>query len=157
MSAATYPVGTVAVATVCSVKNVRAFRYEDTSGETFWWVATPVRDRLQHEDSDVTDVHPLAVLYLSALEIPDFVDSLRGGLGGPVACRVADAIEYQTRPPKPAEPTGLGAVVECRDHSPLTRASTAIRGELVWVGNNGDWHTWDELDVVKVLSEGWTP
>lgn len=64
-------------------------------------------------------------------------------------------------PPKPPEPTGLGAVVEDADGNTYTRAD---KGTLPWFtthkgGNGGrcDWTRWDDIPAVRVLSEGVQP
>ena len=66
---------------------------------------------------------------------------------------IADQIEAQTKPPKPAEPTGLGAVVEDaegvrwvrtpRDPMPWRSAQETVMAAR-WVG----------INAVRVLSEG---
>lgn len=54
-------------------------------------------------------------------------------------------------PPKPEEPTGLGAVVEDVEGDLLTHI-----GNHDWVTPGGDSFIWSELKVVRVLSEGVT-
>ena len=52
-------------------------------------------------------------------------------------------------PPKPAEPQGLGAVVEDAFGHVFVRLSTS------WFNVNDDQHcTWDHINAVRVLSEG---
>lgn len=67
--------------------------------------------------------------------------------------RIADALREfaNPKPPKPKEPTGLGAVVEDSD------------GRR-WVHLSGRWHhdplahsaRYSDIDAVRVLSEGWS-
>lgn len=58
-------------------------------------------------------------------------------------------------PPKPDEPTGLGAVVRCKSGDLFTRTDRGSEPGLVrWVDEDGTWHEWDDLNVVEVLSEG---
>lgn len=59
------------------------------------------------------------------------------------------------KPPKPEEPTGLGAVVEDADGMTLVRCH---QGTRPWQVLNGTsvWH-WDAIDAVRVLSEGVQP
>ncbi|HET7406250.1 MAG TPA: hypothetical protein VFJ21_03825 [Mycobacteriales bacterium] len=107
-----YKPGIVAVATVRGVPNVRVFRTETffEHDRHVWASSTLANSAAWHLESDVTDVRPLVVLDLDAseraalrkraLESFDFRSS------------TVAAIEQQTKPPKPAEPTGLGAVVE---------------------------------------------
>lgn len=69
-----------------------------------------------------------------------------------LARKVADQIEAQTRPSKPAEPTGLGSVVQDREKRLWVRLAT----NPPWFHPEVFDKTWDQLDVVKVLSEGLT-
>jgi hypothetical protein len=108
---ADYAPGTVAVATVRGVPGVRVIRGGATSGAfTDYWFA----DRLIHgsashfHESVVTDVRPLVALDPTNYPTLDVAEHFRAH-GLPA---FADAWAAQTRPPKPAEPTGLGAVVE---------------------------------------------
>ena len=56
-------------------------------------------------------------------------------------------------PPKPAEPMGLGAVVEDTDGEPWVR----VGGRLPWFdGRRIVRAIWGDLDAVRVLSEGVT-
>ena len=71
---------------------------------------------------------------------------------------IADQIEAQTKPPKPAEPTGLGAVVEDAEGVRWVRKGSTTHGED-WTRQIGDAWTgnpWNRIDVVRVLSEGVT-
>jgi len=83
------------------------------------------------------------------------IENLRDG--GSIAREwIIGQIEAQTKPPKPAEPTGLGAVVEDEDGSLLVR----IHGEAApppWqVVDGGSLWYWEGIDVARVLSEGVT-
>lgn len=102
--------GTVAVATVRGVPNVRVFCYRVRSGECQWDSAERVHGSISHGDADVTDVRPLVVLDLDASERAAL--RKRALESFDFHCVTVRAIEQQTKPPKPAEPTGLGAVVE---------------------------------------------
>jgi hypothetical protein len=62
------------------------------------------------------------------------------------------ALRSLVAPPKPEEPQGLGAVVE--DAEGTLWAYTGE--EYAWASNGGARH-WHELDVARVLSDGWTP
>jgi len=71
---------------------------------------------------------------------------------------LADQIEAQTKPPKPAEPTGLGAVVEDADGMRWVQARAE---EYPWrpsvaveIGAGPLYKPWDQIDAVRVLSEG---
>jgi hypothetical protein len=58
--------------------------------------------------------------------------------------------------PKPAEPTGLGAVVVDTDDVKYVRADF-LDGGYPWVdqGYMG-WRAWSDIDVKEVLSDGYT-
>ena len=71
---------------------------------------------------------------------------------------IADQIEAQTKPPKPAEPTGLGAVVEDAEGKRWTRVEPAANAT-----SRNPWYPADcdeqpeeyaDIDAVRVLSEG---
>lgn len=69
--------------------------------------------------------------------------------------KMRDAL-YALADPKPAEPTGLGAVVLDSAGRHWVRANS---WNLPWVyqaGANGAGRKWSDLDVVEVLSEGWS-
>jgi len=58
-------------------------------------------------------------------------------------------------PPKPDEPTGLGAVVDAAAYSDVVRVFVRGPGDRTpWIDASGNGHTWAELDVDRVLSEG---
>lgn len=57
-------------------------------------------------------------------------------------------------PPKPKEPTGLGAVVEDADGNVWTRTGKAPSGD--WVTPDGGLDAWLDVPAVRVLSEGVT-
>lgn len=70
-----------------------------------------------------------------------------------------DALRELAKPPKPAEPTGLGAVVEDANGSQYVRLAT--KDDAPWhlqpegpIGFNA--HPYHEIDAVRVLSEGVT-
>lgn len=63
------------------------------------------------------------------------------------------------KPPKPEEPTGLGAVVREADALRWYRMPASVGGWKPWAcedGRTGD-RAWSDIDVVEVLSEGVTP
>jgi hypothetical protein len=58
-------------------------------------------------------------------------------------------------PPKPEEPTGLGAVVEAAAYTDEVRPFVRCPSDASpWTDDGGNGHAWSELDVVRVLSEG---
>lgn len=74
---------------------------------------------------------------------------------------LADALrEFATpTPPKPDEPIGLGAVVEGAAYTDDVRRFVRVsdRAPAVWMDDESNCrHDWAEIDVVRVLSEGWT-
>lgn len=156
MSGTEYKVRQVAVATVKGEKDVRVMR---TLGEG-WHSAWPVAYTYVHDDSDVTDIRPLVVLDLDGIGSPrQVVNTLRWTDSVPVATMgaIADQIEAQTRPPKPAEPTGLGAVVVDSKHGLLVRTvagSSVLDTSRPWRAPYGSYYSWADIDVEKVLSEG---
>lgn len=66
-------------------------------------------------------------------------------------------------PPKPEEPTGLGAVVEDDAGRIYTRYETDAEPQPWWQSAHGPEHdvvrrfSWEDINVVRVLSEGVTP
>jgi hypothetical protein len=65
-------------------------------------------------------------------------------------------------PPKPPEPTGLGAVVEDARGCVWVRAGNdETPGKDPWRGTSGEhigwWSPWGRIDAVRVLSEGVQP
>lgn len=155
----TYEPGTVAVATVRGVPNVRVIR------RATGWAHDYVK-RLGFTPDDelgrVTDIRPLVVLDLADNPIggheyarTELLRSLRAEqtLTG---SWLADQIEQQTRPPKPAEPTGLGAVVEDArgDFWVYTGLRNAKDGETrLWFHGSLP-ADYADINAVKVLSEG---
>jgi hypothetical protein len=58
------------------------------------------------------------------------------------------------KPPKPAEPTGLGAVVEDIDAALWVHSCQGGRAQWMRRNNPSAWREWSEIDAVRVLSEG---
>jgi hypothetical protein len=56
------------------------------------------------------------------------------------------------RPPKPDEPTGLGAVVEDSNGERFVRSDVVTCNP--WRGPDGYPHEYDRIDAVRLLSEG---
>lgn len=156
--------GQIAKATVHGVPNVTVMRHESGG----WFSAEYVAHWRTHSGSDVTDVRPLVVLDLAAAndlitadEVAEHaIKTLRRS---PYISdgALADQIDRQTQPPRPAieEPKGLGAVVED------TTGGLWARGPKGWTFLHADgqylnWKSWDDRDdplagkVVKVHSEG---
>jgi len=141
---------------------VLAFRDGDR-GCIGWSLADYRRGAIWIQHSDTLEIRPLVVIdpedrgHLKRLltAIYNQPDPLSPTLHG-----LADAlIEFANpTPPKPAEPTGLGAVVEDAEGVLWTR--TALDDYAAWLSSNpGGTPTrtgWSEVAAVRVLSEGVT-
>lgn len=78
------------------------------------------------------------------------------GVGhGTILRNLATQIEAQTRDPKPAEPSKLGAVVEDGNSARFVRSD--VETSNPWRGPDGTPHEWSEIDAVRVLTEGVQP
>lgn len=110
-----------------------------------------------------TSVRPLVVIDLSSAEsTPESIlrlaakvlDDGRSGYEAEASHLRdwANQIEAQTRPPKPAEPTGLGAVIEDTEGRKYVRTEW----QSPWDRGGGAF-TYDAIDVARVLSEGVQP
>jgi hypothetical protein len=150
-----YEPGQIAVATVRGVPNVRVMR-GDGIFKNNWYSNRPVTGSLtSFSDREVTDIHPLVVLDLEKHSEPAIADLVRQ-LRRDRWHLVADQIEAQIKPPKPAEPTGLGAVVEDADGNRWVRAFSL---RLAWTDTlfAENCREYADIDAVKVLSEGVQP
>lgn len=167
-----YEPGTVAVATVRGVPNVRVMRQEGESHHR-WTLPGPIGEesylKLIEYDHDVTDIRPLIVLDLPADRanlIGALMDcavnpNLQVGVGtdlDELADMLVTQIEAQTKPPKPVEPNGLGAVVEDATGRTWVRyLRPGTSAPWVWAEapkNVERLSVWSAIDAVKVLSEG---
>lgn len=152
--------GSVAVATVRGVPDVRVFKL--AGGDWAHASVTFADDDLAGIFNDisgddlVTDVRPLVVLDLDGWDVGQLIEALSAPICATIGSRfVADQIEAQTRPPKPPEPQGLGAVVEDSDGQLWVRAGDD-GGPNPWC-EGIDWEPWDRIRAVRVLSEGVIP
>lgn len=107
--------------------------------------------------SSVTDIRPLAVLDPEDRE--DAVRALRAfhgirpeSAGSDDVSDAAASLRLLTRPPKPEEPTGLGAVVEDAE-GVLWVQFEAVTGYW-WRNRGGRNLRWSDIGAVRVLSEG---
>jgi len=106
-------------------------------------------------DREVADVRPLVVLDVEdrAGLLATLHDSLGFMYAGqPNARRLQDLIDQisaQIKPPKPAEPTGLGAVVEDASGKRFVRYD----GDWPWLDGTANLQ-WQHINAVRVLSEG---
>lgn len=148
-----YPAGTLAVIRYKTDDMLHA----DTGRAIRWRYGWLYSDDDGYEivhDPSVTDVHPLVVLDgTEALHLHDLPKHLRRHV-----CQVcndlADSIEAQTRPPKPPEPKGLGAVVEDRDGVRWVRCDDSNSSGLVWHGPSDFARRYSQIDAVTVRNEG---
>jgi hypothetical protein len=70
---------------------------------------------------------------------------------------IVAALRSLIAPPRPEEPTGLGAVVEASSYTDDLRPFVRCASESApWMDERGNGHDWSELDVERVLSEGVT-
>ncbi len=166
-----YPPGFYAV-TSWRGKNQWAFRTR--RGDDIRWCVfdAEVGDTRGLRDPEAADVRPLVVL--DPQDLDGYGASHIGGLAGflreylpertgdydkagAILLGVIRQIEAQTRPPKPLEPTGLGAVVKDRNGDRWVRCRKQSRGlfGVVWENERSCQHShWGGLDAVEVLSEG---
>lgn len=92
-----------------------------------------------------------------------FVAEHADGFNASLARELADQIDAQVAEVKPAEPLGLGAVVEDEDGQRWVRAGRSHDGRLMdnWRGVDGGdqggwWAEWKNIAAVKVLNAGWS-
>lgn len=153
---------------------VRVKKHVLTNEPVWMWLTNggvPRADGGFVRDENVIGVRPLMVLDLDALRgcwadtnsPAAIVERLRE-TNSVAAHAIADQIEAQTRPPKPEEPTGLGAVVEDAAGVRWVRAGDSHGGRLhdnwrsvATEGNDGWWSAWKNIDVPDeshILSRG---
>ena len=110
--------------------------------------------------AQIVDARPLAVIDPEDKEAVERLSSLTEANGGPtffagdVGKLQAALREFANpKPPRPEEPTGLGAVVEDVWGHRFVRV-----GARAWRNVNEDsFCIWLHIDVVRVLSEGYLP
>ena len=147
-----YEPGTVAVATVRGVPNVRVMR-TDTA-----WVS---QDCYHYKTADLADVRPLVVLDPEDhKQVAQLLNKLQDMSYSAHACGafscLAEALRSLARPPKPPEPTGDGAVVEDRMGHRWVRIAgpEPDRESKPWRHRGHTARTWEHVNAVRVLSEG---
>ena len=114
-------------------------------------------------DSEVEDARPLVVIdpeNAEAVErLVDLYWSVRKGDRTRISAMQAALREFaDPKPPKPEEPTGLGAVVEDADGNEWTRF-TRVKHGCAWVRQTPEatYLSYREISAVRVLSPGYTP
>lgn len=111
-------------------------------------------------DAQVSEVRPLVVI---DPEDREQVERLLC-LGGYEVCGVSGGISVENmqaalrefanpKPPKPDEPMGLGAVVEDGEGEQWVRVRRGSE-DYPWAKGRNAWRYWEEIDAVRVLSEG---
>ncbi|MEQ7847758.1 hypothetical protein [Nocardioides kribbensis] len=129
-----------------------------------WVTATPVAGVHLHGSHDVSDARLLVVIDPEDREqierLTYLVRGHRVGLGVDEDTISGALREFASpTPPKPEEPTGLGAVVEDADGKKWFRMSLENQtwpGE-VWqeqYDNADRWSQWQDIAVARVLSKG---
>lgn len=164
----TYPAGTVAVATVRGVKDMRVMRRALFDGRDAWFTPDCIGDFFSHQDSVVTDIRPLVVLDLNGLSdaLRDLPKSLRrveeASHGAKAAADSIDRnrlmglirqIEAQTQSPRIPEP-GLWGVVTGRQANTagvFDWVNTPVKG---WTNHHGYAVSWDDLIDPTLIREG---
>jgi hypothetical protein len=164
-----YPAGTVAVATVRGVPNVRIFR---SQGD--WISGDTVEGAFWADDRDVTDISPLVMLDIADMrgkmvaapsvnELPTWLRTLadanshgKDALGSQAARLLADQIEAQTRPPRIPQP-GLWGVVEAGCDGLGRRTWLHVNENPAgndWASTDG-WHrVWADLEDPALVRDG---
>lgn len=135
-----WPAGTVAMATVRGIRNVRVTRLSNG----LWVSADPSSTGSRiNTDEQVTDVRRLVVLDLPDEAWALAVRTLRA-TGYSYDAKAADQIEEQTKPLRIPEP-GLWGVVVAWDGRHYLRINSA------WRHIGGNRVTWDEIaDPVRI-------
>ena len=148
----TYERGTVAVATVRGVPNVRiAFADADDTRYQWFVISGDAADWVPNDA--ITDINPLVVIHNG--DWPSLIRLLReSGFDS-----LPDQIEAQTKPPRIPEP-GLWGVVEAGHEHLGTGRSEFVRvnleGDFQWVDrtSEADWSTWDRLEDPTLVRDG---
>lgn len=145
------------VATVRGVEGVHVLFDESGLGQT----ASLVEGCYSHGDDNITDARPLVVLD------PESEDDCRRLMEAALAHRSAATPTLETIrdilsalvDPKPAEPTGLGALVRDRNGNKWLRMPLDRNPWCCWeIAAHHDRADceWAAIDVAEVLSEGWS-
>lgn len=134
------------------------------------WYMHSSRQVTEHRISEA-DI-PVAVISPEDREQVERLSALYGinlryaGTAGPTVDEAADAMQAALRefanptPPKPEEPTGLGAVVVTADGEMYVRdktTTTVAHWKRASGGEGGKRHRYSSLPVVAVLSDGVQP
>jgi hypothetical protein len=134
--------------------------YMDRTGHIYPNQATPDARRVAVVDpEDREQVEAICKAFVAAgvwKVIPADVEDLHGHRRD----QIADALREfaDPKPPRPDEPTGLGAVVRGSDGRIWIRAVQTAIGDMHWRSEDGQTCAkWRGIDAVEVLSEGVQP
>lgn len=110
-------------------------------------------------DRDVTDVRPLVVIDPEDGDAVERMNSLyyakrAAGLAQLTAMQAALREFANPAPPKPEEPTGLGAVVEDERGTRWVRSPDTDYPDAPWASAEFYPRPWSEINAVRKLSEG---
>lgn len=150
------------VATVRGIEGVRLYGPSGLTG-LFLFDAHDGRGIEGVLPSEVTDLRPLVVLDPES----DDPKRLRDAIITECGAYLPDSEDIKAAlralaDPKPDEPTGLGAVVLLNNGSRASRYDTKGDPQSWWIDDQGPdvpverRYAWSDLDVVEVLSEGWS-
>ena len=142
----------------------RVFRTTDREGNEVWADAT---GPLLPDDEWVPNrtIRPLVVIDTEDREQVERLvaawEAVENVAPGPVPMtarqmRMQAALRSLIAPPKPPEPTGLGAVVEDAESMRWVRGSS-MRGLKAWCNDYGmdsEWLSYADITAVRILSEG---
>ena len=152
----TFEPGTVAVATVRGMPNVRVFR-----SEGFWRTATEAGGNVTHWDYNggATDVRPLVVLDPDDTETLDRLVTLFqeswSGCEGSRGIGLAGALRNLTKPPRIPEP-GLWGVVEASFNGYRAKFVRMVTGPSAqqWADDESRWADWSDLIDPTLVRDG---
>ena len=120
-------------------------------------VATDLRRLAVIDPEDREQVERLAKAHHFAVGFARW-DALHPNTRRDLTDAMKTALRAGAEPPKPEEPTGIGAVVEdARGERWVRNAAGADGNHWLRVGPPTLWATWFDIDVVRVLSEGVQP
>lgn len=131
----------------------QAEAFIDQSGDEYAPAFLDLRRLVVIDPSDRDQVERLTkVLVEAAHRDGNYVVS-DGGIH-PDTTQAALRVFAVASPPKPAEPTGLGAVVEDAEGEAWVRNNPC--DDCKWRSSDGVWLDFADIDAVRVLSEGVT-
>lgn len=112
-------------------------------------------------DADTSEARPLVVIdpedRESVLRLGELIRKHSPWTDDAPALHLTDALREfaNPTPPKPDEPTGLGAVVEDADGNKWVRTDVEQPAWSQWQNAIGRW-SWDRVNAVRELAPGWS-